>query len=78
MFFFNIQLLSSFLHVAVNNNVKVCKGTLYSYDVSNTWFEESTKQKCYSYNPENFMYLFYFCCLFLESSAFVIQKILTL
>jgi len=66
------------MYVAVKNIVKVCKSTLYSYDVSNTWFEDSTKQKRSSYNPENFMYLFYFCCLLLESSAFVIQKILTL
>jgi hypothetical protein len=78
MFFFSTQLLLSFLHVAVKNMVTVCKITLYSYPVSNTWFEDSTKQKSSSYNPENFMYFFYFSYLLLESSAFVKQKILTL
>jgi hypothetical protein len=76
MFFFNIQMLS-FLHVAVKNMATACKITLYSYRVINTWFEDSKKQNFSSYNPENFMYLFYFWYLLLESSAFVKQKILT-
>jgi len=59
MLFFNIQILSSLMHVAVKNMVTACKITLHSYPVSNTWFEDSTKQKCSSYNPENLMYLFY-------------------
>ena len=77
MFFFNIQILSSFLHVALKNIVTACKITLYSHPVSNTWFEDSTNQKFSSYNPENFMYPFHFWYLLMESSAFVKQKILT-